>query len=333
MTATKRNAIKATTAALAAVLIAGCERPPVDTVQLGPDGTGMHQAINPRTAKDAPVVPESPPPAPQAGPKAGDIYQNVQVLGDLSVAEFTRTMAAITEWVSPEEGCNYCHNPQNLASDDIYTKVVSRRMMQMTQAINANWSNHVGQVGATCYTCHGGKPVPEHIWFNAAESDAMPNMGNRFGQNIASEAVGLQSLPEPFSRLLTQEDGPDIVIAKDGWKPGTSDSNIKNAEYTMALMTHMSGALGVNCTYCHNTKNFASYDVNGEIRTKAMHGLNMVQHLNENYLDPLGPVYPENRLGPAGDAPKAYCTTCHAGYNKPLGGVAMAPDFPAFWSR
>ena len=60
----------------------------------------------------------------------------MQVLGDLSVAEFTRTMASITEWVSPEEGCNYCHIPENLASDDIYTKVVSRRMLQMTQDIN-----------------------------------------------------------------------------------------------------------------------------------------------------------------------------------------------------
>lgn len=333
MTLQMRNAMAITSAALAAAFLAGCERPPIDTTQNGPAGAGMYQVSNPRNVTPVPDIPPGLPPAPAAGPKAGDIYQNVQVLGDLSVAEFTRTMASITAWVSPEEGCNYCHNPQNLASDDVYTKIVSRRMMQMTQTINAKWENHVGETGVTCYTCHVGKPVPEHIWFATEAPNSQPYLGNRFNQNIASAEVGLQSLPEPFMRLLTVEDGPDIHIAGDGWEPGVSSSNIKNTEYTMALMTHMSGALGVNCTYCHNTNNFASYDYRGDIRMQAKHGINMVQHLNENYLDPLGPEYPDYRLGPTGDAPKAYCTTCHGGLNKPLGGAQMAADYPAFWSR
>lgn len=333
MNGMKQKALALSSAALAATLLAGCERPPIETAQNGPAGTGMHAAINPRTQEAPAEVPANLPAVPQGGPKAGDIYQNVQVLGDLSVAEFTRTMTAITAWVSPEEGCNYCHNPQNLASDDVYTKVVSRRMMQMTQAINANWENHVGETGVTCYTCHAGQPVPEYIWFAKEDDGGAGFFGNRFGQNIASAEVGYQSLPEPFERLLTEEDGANIVIAGDGWKPGVSDSDIKASEYTMGLMTHMSGALGVNCTYCHNTNNFASYDVNGEIRTQALHGINMVQQLNEDYLIPLGPEYPDHRLGPTGDAPKAYCSTCHAGQNKPLGGAQMANAYPAFWSR
>ena len=76
-------------------------------------------------------------------------------------------MAAMTEWVAPEEGCNYCHVAENLASDDIYTKVVSRRMLQMTQHINANWNDHVGETGVTCYTCHRGNNVPAEIWFRS----------------------------------------------------------------------------------------------------------------------------------------------------------------------
>ena len=44
-------------------------------------------------------MPEAIPAVPAVGPKAKDIYQNVQVLGDLSVGEFTRLMAAITQWV------------------------------------------------------------------------------------------------------------------------------------------------------------------------------------------------------------------------------------------
>ena len=35
-------------------------------------------------------------------------------------------MAAITAWVSPKEGCNYCHEGADLASDAKYTKVVAR---------------------------------------------------------------------------------------------------------------------------------------------------------------------------------------------------------------
>ena len=88
---------------------------------------------------------------------ASDVYKNVQVLGDLSVGEFTRHMAAITAWVAPQEGCNYCHNPENLADDSKYTKVVARRMIQMTQHINADWKPHVAATGVTCYTCHRGK--------------------------------------------------------------------------------------------------------------------------------------------------------------------------------
>ena len=40
----------------------------------------------------------------------------------------------ITRWdADGGKGCNYCHNPANLASDEKYTKVVARRMIQMTR--------------------------------------------------------------------------------------------------------------------------------------------------------------------------------------------------------
>jgi len=121
---------------MAAVMLAGCERPPIETVQTGFRGTGMEQIYNPRTlAKQASLnaAPAAPEAADAEGPKAKDVYKNVQVLGDLSVGQFNRHMAAITQWVSPEAGCAYCHNVQNFADDDKYTKVVARRMIQMTQ--------------------------------------------------------------------------------------------------------------------------------------------------------------------------------------------------------
>lgn len=86
-----------------------------------------------------------------SGDRAGAIYQNVQVLKDLSDDQFNQFMASITEWVAPETGCNYCHNPENMASDEVYQKVVARRMIQMTQAINVDWKPHVAETGVTCY--------------------------------------------------------------------------------------------------------------------------------------------------------------------------------------
>jgi hypothetical protein len=98
--------------------LAGCERPPMEVVQRGYRGNGMEQVVNPRLFDahvEAQTVPGAVPPVAPAGPKAGDIYQNVQVLGDISAGEFNRLMVAITNWVSPEEGCNYCHGNDGFA--------------------------------------------------------------------------------------------------------------------------------------------------------------------------------------------------------------------------
>ena len=55
----------------------------------------------------------------------------------------------------------------------------------------------------------------------------------------------------------------------------------------------------------------------------------MVQELNNDYLVPLGELYPEERLGPIHqDAPKAACRTCHKGYQQPLQGMNMIADWP-----
>ena len=83
---------------MAAVMLAGCERPPIETVQTGFRGTGMEQIYNPRTlAKQASLnaAPAAAEAASEDGPKAKDVYKNVQVLGDLSVGQFNRHMAPL----------------------------------------------------------------------------------------------------------------------------------------------------------------------------------------------------------------------------------------------
>ena len=71
-------------------LLSGCERPPIETVQTGYRGTGMEQIYNPRTLAKEAALNEAPVAAEAAsadGPKASQVYQNVKVLGDLSVGE------------------------------------------------------------------------------------------------------------------------------------------------------------------------------------------------------------------------------------------------------
>ena len=316
----------------ACVLLTGCERPPVDTVQNGYRGTGMAQVYNPRlvaAAVPANRVPDALPPAPEGGPTAAATYQNVKVLGHLSVAEFTRTMVAMTNWVAPNQGCAYCHEGANFASDGLYTKVVARRMLQMTQHINADWKDHVAGTGVTCYTCHRGQPVPAKIWFaDAGLQTRQAHMGNRMGQNQASATPLYASLPvDPFSPFLRKE-AAEIRVNGDTALPTGNRQSIKQTEWTYSLMMHMSGALGVNCTYCHNSRAFASWEQSTPQRVRAWHGIRMVRDLNGDYLEPLAGTYPATRLGPQGDAPKLNCATCHQGAYKPLYGASMLKDHP-----
>ena len=315
--------------ASAAVILSACERPPMKVQQGGYRGTGMEQVHNPRIdAANAGkhVAPDSLPPASADGPKAKDVYQNVKVLGDLSVGEFTRHMVSITQWVSPEQGCAYCHNVQNFADDGKYTKIVARRMVQMTQNINVNWQKHVGNTGVTCYTCHRGNPNPKEVWQTALASNKI-FMGNNNGQNKPSPSVGLASLPyDPFTPYLLKAN--DIRVNGTQALPSGNKQHIQNAEGTYALMMHFSGGLGVNCTYCHNAQNFAGWENNPPQKMTAWYGIRMVRDVNNEYITPLTSTFPVSQLGPAGDLAKVNCATCHQGANKPLNGKSMLGAHP-----
>ena len=149
---------------LGAGLLFTFEYPPVLSVQTGFRGVALEQNFHPASVvalAAANKVPAPQDPADPDGAPASEVYQNVQVLGDLNENEFVRVMAAMTEWVSPEQGCTYCHaEGEELSADTLYTKKVARRMLQMTRDINVNWQPHVAATGVTCYTCHRGQPVP-----------------------------------------------------------------------------------------------------------------------------------------------------------------------------
>jgi photosynthetic reaction center cytochrome c subunit len=320
--------------------LAACERPPVDSVQRGYRGTGMVLVYNPAavdaaaSANAMPVIDPAARSRPN-GPKASMAFKNLQVLGDLSLAEFGRTMNAITAWVAPVQSCTYCHVEGDFVSDAKYTKVVSRQMLLMTQAINSQWVPHVAATGVTCYTCHRGQPLPAQRWFRPLPQDLKSDfIGDRAGQNEAAADVGLTSLPaSPFGGYLeSATSAQSIRVAGTTSLPTGNRSSIQQTEGTYALMMHMSKALGVNCNFCHNSRSFGNWAESAPQRVTAWQGLRMVRSLNETFLLPLTAVFPPGaagRLGPTNDVGKLNCATCHQGAYKPLYGAQMAQHYPA----
>ena len=318
----------------ALVAAAGCDLGAKETVQVGYRGLGQEQVYD-QSQLGASLVSNAPPATlPPAGksPPGPLPWKNVQVLNDISVTEFNRTMLAMTQWVSPakNQGCAYCHNVANFASDSLYPKVVARRMLQMTKHINEHWKSHVGEAGVTCYTCHRGNPVPLNVWAEPPANDGSRGRGftaDSARQNLASASVGLASLPYDIFTPYFQDAGDIRVNGSTPLAEGNRHT-IKQAEWTYGLMMHFSQALNVNCTYCHNSRAFSDWSQSSPQRTNAWHGIRMVRDVNMSYINPLQPVFPASRLGPNGDPLKANCTTCHQGAYKPLYGAHMLQDHP-----
>ena len=314
-----------------AIAVTSFQLPPAKQIQRGYRGLGMVEVYHPATlAKQlaSNVAPPADDPQEPSGQPSSAVYQNVQVLKDVDSNEFLRLMNSVTSWVSPQEGCTYCHDQNDLASDKLYTKVVARRMFQMVRAINGTWNSHVGATGVTCYTCHRGNPVPQNIWFkDPRPGDSHGVAQEKLAKNVASKLVGSTALPsDVLENFLDRDDG--IRVIGSTALPTGDRQSIKQTEWTYGLMMHVSQSLGVNCTYCHNSRSFFDWNQSTPQRATAWYGIRMVRDLNSHYLDPLAATFPHNRLGPTGDGPKLDCATCHNGVYKPLFGASMLKDYP-----
>lgn len=326
---TRRSALILSASLLA---LGGCELGWKVSEQAGYRGTGTAQISDLDNLKPAANIPEPLIPLDQSGPRAGSIYPGLQELGGLSESEFNRLMSSFNQWVAPAaEGCNYCHVPENMASDEKYQFKVARQMIRMTRNINGAWGSHVQQTGVTCYTCHRGNAVPEYVWTLATPRFGGSTIrGNDNGQNRPDPNVGYSSLPfDPFARYLEGQVGEVRVASSSPFPSRSHKVSIQETEGSYGLMMHLSSALGVNCTYCHNSQSFRSWGASTQQRGTAFYGIRMVRDINERHITPLTPVFPANRLGAAGDPYKVNCATCHQGQAKPLGGAPMLRDHPA----
>jgi photosynthetic reaction center cytochrome c subunit len=314
----------------AMLFTAGWSHPPIHGVQTGFRGLGMDQLStneSQRLLKFANTLPQPIDKASADGDKATSVYKNVQVLTDLSVDQFNRVMLGLAAWVAPaDQSCNYCHNTENMADDHLYTKRVARVMLKMTRHINKEWQSHVGATGVTCYTCHRGRPVPSYVWYKGARETHGFATDNG-GLGLPNAINGYSSLnTDPFTGYLDGKESIRVEATKA--LPVGYGASIQATEKTYSLMMAFSSSLGVNCTFCHNTRDLSQWSDSTPQRVTAWHGIEMVRELNADYLASLRSDWPANRLGPNGDGPKVYCATCHQGAPKPLLGVSLAKDWP-----
>ena len=320
--------------------LAGCEIGPKATTQGGYRGTAMNQIVNNSKVTRQQAIPANVYETPDdSGPRASETYENVPVLGGVSTERFNHFMANMNNWVVPaglpesEQGCNYCHNPANMASDEKYQKVAARKMIQMTQNINANWSSHVQQTGVTCWTCHRGNAIPLNRWSLDGPDGNGTIVGKKYGQNTPDPRVAFASLPnQGFARYILNTDSMNARVNNTQIHPSPNHVvSTKEAEKVYGFMMHMSSSLGVNCTFCHNSGSFQTWNMSTPKRALSWYAIRMVRDSNEKYVTAINDVLPASQKGPQGDPYKINCATCHNGINKPMYGVSMREQNPVLW--
>ena len=281
------------------------------------------------------------PPVASGGPLATEMYKNVTVLTDVSAAEFMRLQYAITAWVSPKQGCDFCHVGNDWASDAKPQKAASRIMLQMTRHLNSAWSNHVAAAGMTCYTCHRGQPVPGQAWFPDAPKPEREMVGYQDNWQESADTVRKFFPDNGFAEYFL-DDQPIGVISTTA-QPSKTIGSWPEAKRVYEMMMQLSDGIGVNCGYCHQSRAFQDWSQSSPYRWNAWYAIRMVRDLNRNFLLPIAtilpqsrtlvhenqiPVIPERMKGPQTGEGLVVCATCHFGVPKPLNGANMVKDYP-----
>ena len=300
-------------------------------------------------AETAPLnvdIPEPLPPAAEGGPKATETYKNVKVLTDVNAAEFMRLQQALTNWVSPKQGCAFCHNTQDWASDEKRTKLIARRMLEMTRYVNSAWGGHVNPTGVTCYTCHRGQPVPAEVWWPRVMPKARPLI-DKSEPWLEGAPTVTRFFPNAGFDEYYLQDNPVAVVSKTALRSNDVSSSVVAARI-YEMMMQMSLQIGVNCGYCHASRAFQDWNQSTPMRWVGYYSLRLIRDLNRNYLLPLAqvipqqrelvhptpvPVIPANERGQQPGNALLTCETCHYRLTNPMNGVNMVKDYPGLVSH
>ena len=123
---------------------------------------------------------------------------------------------------------------------------------------------------------------------------------------------------------------------------GTTPSSVEVKRLYEAMM-QMSDGMGVNCGYCHQSRNFADWSMSTPMRWTGYSGIVMTREINRDYLLQVPAVDPITRWRggnarhlslPAREQGAqignglADCASCHNGAPKPQDPAAPAGGFP-----
>jgi len=287
------------------------------------------------------TLPKPEPAVQPEGRPASAVYKNVQVLGQVDAAEFMRLQRAITTWVAPTQGCAFCHDGQDYASDAKPTKIAARDMLKMVRYVNSAWASHVGPSGVTCFTCHRGQPVPSEALFLRKSMPEPRVIGHR--DEAWYEPAETVYNFFPAAGYAEYYLGKEPISAQSPVARGGQVAQQVVVKRIYEMMMQMSLEIGVNCGFCHNSRALMSWAESTPERWVGFYALRLIRDLNRTYLLPLASKIPqqrervhENRIPAlpdweAGIQPGnalATCGTCHYGLPKPLNGKALLAYYP-----
>ena len=278
---------------------------------------------------------------------ADQVYQNIKALKGISAGEFMKLQVAYTDWVSPKQGCSFCHAGDNFASDEKPQKRAAEIMTQMVQTINADWRNHVAEQGVTCYTCHRGLNVPASAWYPEQHKEVRKFVARQEGWHESATTVRDFFPYDSFAEYWLQDTSGRGQAYNALPIVGKQDSEPRDAVVVKRLyevMMQQTDGIGVNCGYCHNSRAFFDWRQSTPKRWIGLYGIQMTRAINNDFLLPITQFMPQTRqlvnggrlpITPAHEAGAqngnalAICRTCHLGAPKPLNGVNMVDDYPA----
>ena len=324
---------------------------PVAGHQAGHRGSGQVQFDNKEPMVATMNRPPAPPPPGNWGVDAAaladtrpatEVYHAVQVLTGTTAGEFMALQVALTQWVAPQQGCAFCHNGADFASDAKPQKAAARTMLRMTRTINATWQNHVAPSGVTCYTCHRGQNVPAAAWYPRQGKPLGPLVARQEDWNETATTVHDFFPDNSYAEYLLQ-DTPGRAQSYTAL-PTMGPANPEVVARLYEVMMQMSDDIGVNCGHCHNSRAFADWSQSTPERWTGLTGIHLTQAINNDFLLPLAFTIPQTRkvlaagqlpttpakdAGPQNGNALAVCGTCHYGSPKPLPGINLLATFPA----
>lgn len=170
-------------------------------------------------------------------PTVGTTFKNIQVLTDLKDQPPAQLYSAMQFMAgSLSVSCNYCHVSEHgpFDSDARKTKQITRKMIEMTRAINAK--SFDGQQVVTCNTCHHGSPHPDNVpspWHKTPEEIA------EYNQSIDATPPGtLVKTANPSADISAL---PTVDHVMERYRRAVGDQALKSLRVTGTSTVAVSG--------------------------------------------------------------------------------------------